>query len=112
MTHSALKTGGPINKTSAKSGGVKYRDLLDRVACREKANSLCQRCNGVGTQLHHVLTKAAHPELRHFEGNHLWVCDACHGFFHQSPLEGWRWARDNGFDCPKLDLAGLIERKG
>lgn len=82
----------PINPRSKKRASVENLDRIDREACKALRGPWCEVCGiNPGTEVHHLRTKAAAPDLRHYPENHYLCCIHCHRQFHAQPLEGWKW---------------------
>lgn len=64
-----------------------------RPAILERAGHKCERCGFPKSDLHHVRTKAAMPELRNEPANHCMLCEACHAWAHGSPKDARNWFR-------------------
>ncbi len=57
-----------------------------------RSNGNCERCSiGNPAHIHHVRTKAAHPELRNDMDNLLRLCSHCHQMAHEIPLAFHQW---------------------
>ena len=67
----------PINKVS-KSNSAKRRISGDAVDRKRLKDAPCLICDRPGEHLHHLVTKAAHPELRHEPLNWVKLCAVCH----------------------------------
>lgn len=53
---------------------------------REKAHGRCERCFGVGSQVHHFYGRR-HENTRFDPDNAVCVCFTCHRWFHENPEE-------------------------
>jgi len=85
-------------------------DARTRRAYIEAHGSLCEICTKPGEHLHHVRTKAAHPNLRHDHRNLMFLCAACHKTAHDYPA----WMRDlfrtlRPVDAEEIGIGAALE---
>jgi len=87
----------PLNKLSQSRTAKNRRaqDAQDRKALK-KRTLLCELCEQEGfsvtaVDLHHMRTKASHPELRHVPANWVALCRHHHTCAHENPNAMRQW---------------------
>jgi hypothetical protein len=84
VKETALK---PIPDRYGRSGRKADSDW--RRAIREKDQWTCQRCGKVEKHIHthHIAPRSQRPDLRHDVSNGKCLCNACHSWVHEHPIE-------------------------
>jgi hypothetical protein len=80
----------PLKKVGKRGKRLRVEDARTRreheaIEAKECALARFYGCRG-SIELHHILTKAAHPELRHDHTNLIWLCEGHHDLAHDMPL--------------------------
>lgn len=99
-----VKRKKPVKKvrTTERARLRRIEDAAWRLAVRLRAEGMCERTWGRGTDAHHIWPKGAHPKLRHVLDNGVLLTHAEHDEAHRgmSAFRGWfsvyfreRWAR-------------------
>jgi len=84
IKQTALK---PLRDKYGRSGRKVDQDW--KKAVREKDQNTCQRCGKVEKYIHthHVAPRSQRPDLRHDVSNGKCLCNSCHSWVHEHPIE-------------------------
>lgn len=73
------KLGDKINMTLSQ---VKWYLLRWSQAVRNRDNNICQNCNGIAVNSHHIIHKKNYPQLMLNKNNGISLCKKCHDECH------------------------------
>lgn len=77
-----------LKRTELKKQGKQAKqDKKNLAKCKKKANGLCEICEDIGSDHHHLLKRSLYPQYVNEPSNHCFLCRRCHLIAHDQPTD-------------------------
>lgn len=84
-----------LKRTELKKQGKQAKqDKKNLAKCKKKANGLCEICEDIGSDHHHLFKRSLYPEFKNEPCNHIFLCRRCHRIAHNEPVSIPKTLRD------------------